>query len=208
MELQNARFARKPLAAILNGGAWTVMRVALFLDVVNTAAGFTGTPLLRFGLCSGTTDIPGDTTPTNAVGVAVGNTNWTYASQIYTPGFARPITYISGTLNASAGGITCPTINSSTIGGGNEGSMLFVTITKGSPNYTIDVWGRNSGSAVVTQADFDTQSIANTPTFSGHGDGIGNIAFSEGAGTLDAGFVYWDAAYLLRLHKWRVLRIA
>lgn len=216
VEMQNARFARLPLASLFDSNAWTTVRVALRMDVVSTTT-FTPTSFF-FGLCSGTTNIPGDATPTNAIGArstpgvafsyysAGGPTGYQFTGEM------KPYKNVGGveTAGVTFGSGAVAFNSSSNTNADGPACGMFVTITKGSPNYTLDLFCVNAASSAgLTQAQFEAQSIATTPVKTGQNYITGKtIAFDQTAGTLDAAFVYWSEATALRLFDWRVVRIA
>ena len=50
------------------GNNWNTLRIALSYNVEDTGATLTGT-MLRFGLCHGTANMPGDATTDNSYGI-------------------------------------------------------------------------------------------------------------------------------------------
>jgi hypothetical protein len=87
--------------------------------------------------------------------------------------------------------------------------MLFVDVTKGSPNYSFSWFYCLSATASpdVTQADFTTQVQAATPSFTNHafrGTTATGLAFSEAAGTLDCVNVFWP----LQMHRMHICDVA
>lgn len=212
VEMQGARFARKPVPAVFDGGAWTKIRVALWWkSEVGYSTTPTGTPRFRVGLCSGTTNIPGDATPTNAIGFVSTAASWTGyntgANTIVHYFTCAPFTNVAGVetigANASAN-VGIPAVENS-----QDGGMFFVDITKGSPNFTVQLIARKAlASSTEDNTTFEAQSILGLPN-------VGSvalctaqtIAFSQSNGTLDAAFVYWDPTFLCRLKHWRVIRL-
>jgi hypothetical protein len=213
IELQAARWARKPIADLFS--SWTKIRVGIRCDVTSTA-NFTPTEFFM-GLCSGTTDIPGDTTPLNAVGIrSVPAGLWTYQTsggtaynQMYVAAF-KSYKIVNGvqTAGLSSGALAINTTNN--IHANGPACGLFVTITKGSPNYTLELfrgdWGFSFG---MTKAQFDAQIIATTPTVTNHiTTGSLTIAFDETAGTLDTACLYFSDTTIIRVHDWAVVKLA
>lgn len=205
--MQSARFARKPLPTIITPG-WAIIRNAIFCDVVDTGGAITCE--FSMGFCSGTTNIPGDPSPTNALVAQFGGSAFNYAASVYTPNIGVPVKYVAG-VRTQGGGIITPQFYSSTIGGGSTGCMIFVDIVKAG-GYPVWVFGKNNtGNPVVTEADFNTQCQLPTPAFANHStSNWSTIApnFSEAGGTIDAACLYWNSAALLRVKKWEVLLIA
>ena len=109
-----------------------------------------------FGLCSGTTNLPGDATTTHAIGVGT-NGDWNGSSNASYYGFGTTFNFLSrigstltalgGDVAATNAGIGHPTPA--------QRSILFVDFTKGSPNWTgqVQVVRNTSTSTVDTSYD-------------------------------------------------------
>lgn len=188
----------------------------MYFDITDT--GYTiAYPDWRIGLCSGTTDIPGDVTPTNAVGVKMGAAfggAWNYynggANNIVHSNIKWiPFKQVAGVLTGGAdfGGLSHASVSG--LANGN-GTPVFVDIIKGSPNYTMQVWAQNATVSSVTPAAYLQQVNNVSPVLTGCVSlGTQPLAFSESGGTLDAGFHYWNTGYPpVRIRDWRVLRLA
>lgn len=208
----NARFARKPIAGLFAGGAWTKIRVAVFLDLVNSLSPLSSAQLYM-GLCSGTTNIPGDATPTNAIGLTTTGT-WTYYSvsapqyQFYGTVYPRRIVagvQTDGTFLDNMGIAT----DTNSIGP----SMIFCDITKGSPNFSVRLYclKQASSNVGINETVFEQQSVIDTPSLFG-GNYVNaaaqTLAFDEANGTLDAAFVYWNLTQAIRIRQLRVIKLA
>lgn len=214
LEMQNGRFARLPLPALFMSGSWTKIRVALRMDVTGTAS-FTPTEFF-FGLCSGTSNIPGDATTTNAIGArskVAGNLSYSAtagAQQFYGEFLAYKSVGGTETAGTTFGNGVCGFNATANTNASGPSCGFFVTITKGSPNYTLDLFCiQPISSGGMTYAQFQTQSIASTPSLTGHSNITGKtIAFDQTAGTLDAAFIYWSDSLLLCVRDWRVILLA
>lgn len=215
VEMINGRFARKPLSGAFDGGAWTKIRVALRMDVTDTTGLVVGFNFF-FGLCSGTATIPGDASAVNAIGAkntdAFGTTYSGTAGAQQQYGELKTYKQVGAVLTAGTtfGNGLCAfnTTNNTNANGPSCG--LFVTITKGAPNYSLDLFCVDPlFSAGMTSAQFATQSIALVPALAGHrNNSAKTIAFDEVAGTLDSAFVYWSPIPVLRILEWRVILLA
>lgn len=212
VEMANARFARKPLPGLFASGTWSKIRVAVLLKCNDTGADISGTPLFQFGLCSGTTNIPGDATPTNAIGVTTNNSSWsrivTVGQESYASTQTKTLTNVGGVITLSAN-LANPNIYLNTYTGTAVGSPWFVDITKGSPNFQIAQWYQSLLTMAISSAQYLTQSISAVPSFAGM-TLLGNTAtaFSEASGTLDSAFVYFNQASAMRILDWRVIKLA
>jgi hypothetical protein len=206
VEMVNARFARAPLPAIFSG--WTTLRVGLYLKIEDSGANVTGTIRFAFGLCAGDTNIPGDATCTHFAGCIAGSSPWTRAT--------GPIRY-SGSNYFPAKIVNTTTTFGTTLGGTiwqtQNLQILFVEITKGSPNYSFRVYGRSTATADTTPtlSDFYAAMSAGSPS----GTGMTyfpaqTVAVDEGAdGTFDNACVWWNQTNPpMNIAAWQAYRIA
>ena len=212
VEMVNARFARKPVAGLFDGGAWTKIRVALYLDIDTTSS--IANPTFYFGLCSGTTNIPGDATPTNAIGCWFNNAaTLTYyngagttSRQLFGEWFPRKNV---GGVEASGTSFGNPSGGVATSDNTGSPSALLIDISKGSPNYTLSLFSPSGAITAMTDAQFATLANQTSPSYASYSAKSGaTLAFSESAGTLDSAFIYWSPAIALRLRQWRVIKVA
>lgn len=197
--LTNSNFARPFLIA----GGWTKIRISMRLAITDSGANITSSPRFAIGLCSGETNIFQDATTTHWCGFINNSATWTRDA-------GPPIGYnIGGALpwavSKRIGSTT--TMNASTITGISNTVLyekstanrtaMFVTITKGSPNYTFSIFSRNTPAASdVTLATFLAQVDLAIPAMTNHGSDNGTfntIAIDEGAnGTFDHVNIAWD----------------
>lgn len=197
MILSNSTPCRPPTILL---SSWTKMRVAARLCIRDQGVNLTGTPRLALGLCSGSTNTFGAATTTHFVGVVTNNATLTRN--------AGPPVYYSG-LNLAACkrvGSTLTTNASAINGGGSfmfaqpaDGyrTLFFVDIEKGSPNYTMNAFYRNSSTgADVSADDFLYYAQLDTPSLTGYNFGTARtVAVDEGAdGTLDHVNPAWSMA--------------
>ena len=210
VEMSNGRFARQPIAGLFSG--WTTLRVALLVRMNDSGANITGTPRFMFGLCAGTSNIPGDATVTHACGCITNNATWTRTAGppgYYSPLTIAPSTYINTTI---ATGTNLSTTSALGFSGTIVNAMVFIDITKGSPNYSLRLLSRtNTASGAPTQSDFNAQSVATTPAFTGHTyTAAQTIAVDEVAnGTFDSAFVWWNQVTpAINILSWRVVLLA
>lgn len=200
VRVDNARFARQPLPEIFTG--WTKLRVALLLNILDSGVNITGTIRFAYGLCAGSTNIPGDATCTHFVGGLLASSPWARNT---------PPTRYSG--NAFAAKLVGTTLTTSAIAACTyvvtPSQMLFIDITKGSPNYSLQAFFSVS-TTVATYATFLTQSLAGTPSATGHSyPAAETIAVNEGVdGILDHACVWWNKADpAWDIAAWRVFRL-
>lgn len=128
------------------GDNWSILRIGLLLNIVD-AGSFPGS-LFRVALCHGTVNMPGDATTDNSYGCEFSG-SWsrgTYGYNMANSAFTRV-----GTTK-----VLSPTNISPRIAfQGVSRYVLFMDITKGSPNYTFAFWYHSgNGAGDVTPASF------------------------------------------------------
>ena len=194
ISLSNSRFARLHSVS----SAWTKVRIALRAIMTNTGASITGSPDFFVGLSSGTTAIYGDASATHAVGIHTNAATWTYsASNYYSSSGAgvRPrkqvlTTFTNGSALTTGILVLYP---DATVA---QRWLYFVDITKGSPNYTFDLYS-NGGptSGDISSATFLAAAQSAAPSVAGHtfSGSPQTLAVNEGTdGTLDAVNLAWN----------------
>lgn len=187
LNMSNSSWAR-PIAL---PSTWSKVRLGFRLHFIPSAAVTSGTSF-GLGLCSGTTALLGDLTTTNFVGLLC-NAGVAPSGGQVTSTFV-PATKVGTALTVGAGVLACYW-NVSTTGTDDTFEMLFVDVTKGSPNYTLQCFGFsvNGGSTNVSQAQFLAQVVAATPAFTGHTyTGGTTVAASEAAGVFNAVTAWWS----------------
>lgn len=213
VEMQNGRFARLLDPSAFASGTWGKIRIALYMSMFDTGTTVGSTPIFQVGLCSGTSNIPGDATPTNAVGLNVTAASWAYYNggasyKIYNCGTCYPFKNVGGTLT---NGTSSTSVVFTTTGSADGlAAEFYVDITRGSPNYTVQLFCPTAGAPGISEATFETQSLVGTPVITNHGFLTAQtIAFDESAGSLSAAFVYYNqiAAYGL-IRQMRVIRLS
>jgi hypothetical protein len=203
VRMTNARFARQPLPDIFTG--WSQLRVALYLAINDSGGNITGTIRFTLGLCAGSTNIPGDATCTHFAGGLLASTPWTRGT--------GPTRYTG--VNTFPSKLVGTTLTTGTTFGGSYWltgvpQMLFIDITKGSPNYSFRLFFPTA-SATPSVSDFETQSVAATPAFSNYTYASAQtVAVNEGTdGTFDHSCVWWNQTNpTFDIAYWRVYRLA
>lgn len=202
LDLSNCQILRRP--SYLNN--WTTMRIGLHY-CVPSAATIVGTPSIYIGMGSGLTNGIGDATTTNWIGVKTTGATWTRVlsgAQAYANMTGiRVHKKVGSTLTPHATGDMTGTPHTSLDAAFR--TVLLVEITKGSPNYTVNVGVGTSNSAIitvdVTPANMDGYMAL--PVGMGGIGTVGNpnivavttnntLAMSEVAGNLDCIQIYWD----------------
>lgn len=186
--MTNARFARPLPSAFLSG--WTKIRVALFLQLVDSAADITGTPRFAVGLCAGSTNIIGDTTTDHFVGVMSTSATWTRStSAIRYSSIIGPSKRVGTTITPGTAFATTMTMHTT------NPALFFVDITKGSPNYTVQgFYNAAVGAAATTEANFLSISVMAVPAHTNHVlPAAQTIAADEDVdGVLNHACVWWN----------------
>lgn len=187
--------------------SWSKIRLGLLHHMPNASAGtnITGTPGLYLGFCHlinpNQGNLIGDATTDHFVGVFTNSATWTYNAGASCPAnnalffniVMTPVVNVAGTPTTGSN-IATDWITSACDG---LRTLTFLDVTKGSPNYTLNLYGNTSGSAAdVTIGSFLTNVALSSPGLSGYGFQTSQtIAVNEGSnGTLNAVNVYWNRA--------------
>lgn len=187
------------------GTNWNILRVAMMWNLDSATTDLTSTPNWCFGVCSGTNSLPLDVAVTNFVGVWTTNTTWTYTPSYHTYNgiVFTPVSKVGSTLTrgtAISQTYSFHGANAATSRAFSFKQILFVTITKGSPNYTISTFGLNDTThdiASNTLNDFFNRLPLGDPTDFGantYFKGTNTVAASEAPGPLDTVAFGWDRA--------------
>lgn len=196
IQLSNGQFGR--LINLPTG--WTTIRMGLRYHMTNTGAGLVGTPKFFFGFGHGTTNMIGDATCDHFVGTAFQDTLdfvvgppvyyqehninlWTTAVKV--GGALAVASPLATVFNISAGAAT----------GALDRIVTFLTLTKGSPNYTFQGFYNNIITGVdITPTQFLAQMTQAAPALTNHTNGAAQTqAVNEAVnGTLNAVQVYWN----------------
>jgi hypothetical protein len=175
------------------GNDWSKIRVALRLCAQDTGANIVGTPRLFAGVCSGTTNPwnNGAAVTTHAVGYLTVGATWTRS--------ASPPHYVIdwgackrvGTTLTAGSSIGTRLLQHTPEDGNRQ--LLFIDITKGSPNYTLLLWTKLiSGAQDITQAQLLDQAIIESPSLTSHGAATQSLGVSGSDGDLDSVNLAWD----------------
>jgi hypothetical protein len=191
IQMSNSSWARP----ITLPSTWSKVRIGIRVHWAPSVSPGAGTNFV-LGLGSGITNIIGDYSTTNFVGVS-SNGSYTISSGQWQNFVNNAVTkvgtaYTVGTAIDNANIKFLPVNAAATA----DRAVIFVEITKGSPNYTLDVL---MGNAVfdVSAATFLTQVQQAVPAFGGGGysygsNGAKTIAFSESNGVLNSVQCWWN----------------
>lgn len=194
--------------------SWTSLRIGLRLHMRNQGANLTGTPRLAFGVIAGTSNLFDDLTTSHFVGIRTNAATWTYTgtNRFLVPvGSLVPIkkvgvTVTSGTafFPATQWGIGAATAVTGEVNGTTTASadrtLLFVDITKGTPNFTIKCFGWQNTGAAPADVDFETFETlmsSGAPSLSEHASSDEqSLAVDQTAnGTLNAVTWHWSRLF-------------
>lgn len=204
VRMTNARFARQPLPDIFTG--WSQLRVALYLSLNDSGANITGTIRFAFGLCAGSTNIPGDATCTHFAGGLLASSPWTRATA---PTRYSGINFFPSKLVGTT--LTTGTPTSGVVMRTAVPQMVFVDIIKGSPNYSFRPFFPGTATESPSVANFEAQSVAGTPAYANYTYATAQtVAVNEGTdGTFDHSCVWWNqSSPTFDIAYWRVYRLA
>jgi hypothetical protein len=184
------------------GSNWTRLRIGIRFSYEDTGATLTGTPRFVLGLCSGTANPwnNGASTTLNFIGVRQVNASVTrniVGDSTHFAGALQPFKRLGITST------TGTTFTNAWVGSAQPATrrnLLFLDILKGSPNYTLHGFYRDSTvGADVTRAKFIEQVEVVSSVVSNHswtdGGPLGagkTLAFDEVAGALDTVNIAWD----------------
>lgn len=170
---------------------WSKIRFGMRMHCVGNVA-VTGLNA-AFGFCSGTSALPGDFSTTNFVGIGLNAVAGGGGGQIDC--FFQPMTKVGTTTTFGANLLHAFLPQS--VANTYDTELLFVDVTKGNPNYSIQAFGptTNGGIGVASAADFLTQVVQATPAFLNHTYVAAlTIAASEVAGAFNAVTAWWGSA--------------
>jgi len=168
IQLSNSNFARLWSSDL--GTSWTTLRLACRISMTLTGADLTSTPRFSYGVCSGTSNIYMDATTTHWYGLLSIESAWYYYTNGYAFGYGgthpQPTKRITTTnTSGSSWNVTPRAVNSTT----ENRSVLFLDITKGSPNFTGKIFCRNGDTTGdVTLATYLAQAVLSSPTVTNH----------------------------------------
>lgn len=198
IQLNNGQFGRP----ITLPTGWGTIRVGLRLHFTDSGADLTGTPNFAVGFGNGTTNMVGDLTTNNWIGI-MPTVSWARTSAsppFYNLGGGtvnpRLFTKIGTTFTSGSYMQAGFTYLSASAGGPTPGRQLyFLDIQKGSPNYSGANFAPINGTIIdQSAATFLTLMINSAPSLSNYNySGFdAAIAFSESTYPLNAVQIWWD----------------
>lgn len=195
IQLSNSQFGR----AITIPATWSKVRVGIHFDMTDSGGSLTGNPKFYMGLGHGTTNMIGSATCDHFVGLKSNGATWTRFAAYYNQGTASIIGMKKvGVAETSAGGLNSGpmTIGHDAGGVGTDRTYLNLTITKGSPNYGLNLTYNTGGGAPDSTSDYFQGIVCVQPeqaTAAYTVAGIINLAVDEAVdGILNTVQIYWD----------------
>lgn len=165
--------------------------------MTDNALAATDTPRLAVGFGHGVTNLVGDRTCDNWIGMisadsSVNRSATSYqwdANQLVVAKKVGTTLTTGGALNAALAYIFNQALAATA-----DRTVFFVDLTKGAPNYSVRIFYRSSSTVVDTsQATFLLQMAADPPSLTGYTYGANAaLAFDETAGALDTVQLWWD----------------
>lgn len=185
------------IVRLVDLGTWNVIRCGFLHSVRQDSLTGGITPDFAVGFCAGTSAVFGDASVTHFVGLSNENvTAWTLSGANFLSAVLLPTKKVGVTkTTGSAFSFPAKWITYANTTADLKRSMTILTITKGSPNYSFDLFYRDSETASdPTFANLTTQMEAGTPAFTSHiNSATRTLAVDEGVdGTLTAFQAYWS----------------
>lgn len=192
--LSNAQFARP-----FDISTWTTLRVGIRWVITSDATLSSGLTSCLVGLCSGTTNLPGDATCQHAIGLGTAGVAWSASSTtFYATTTSSFISKIGTTVTTGLGGSSFTDMGAGRSDTGAQRAAWFVDFTKGSPNWTAKAFYRNDTTITLdmSQQTFLDLMAIDTPSLTGY---IASSSFSFAVdeatnGTLNSVFFWWSRA--------------
>jgi len=175
-------------------GGWSKIRFGLLINLaVNAVVNLTSDPRWAVGFCHGTSNVYGDASCDHFVGGRPNQSSWVYPGgpSLVCDFFGYKCVGTTETASSAifgSNGLNVYTQTSSS----TSRQLWFVDVTKGSPNYTINMWG-SSGYADNAVSDFLTNLPLASP--SATAGAPQTLAVNEGTdGVLNAVSTWWNRA--------------
>lgn len=204
-------------ATLSCGSDWNVLRIGMRVSVYSTT-NYTTPGTLAIGVCSGTTNMYKDASTNNFVGATTNpaetwsayNSDGLYTMNLFH--HLRASTKVGATqTNSMSTSSTFPVIGHAT----TQRSCWFITITKGSPNFTISFqtsgYAGTTGWLNRTLSDFETamSDVTINSTLFNYVGADRTVAVDEGAnGALDTLNISWGGSRALEISDLAYSRIS
>lgn len=190
IQLSSGQFGR--LVTLPTG--WSKVRVGLHCHCTDPGVAVSSVSFF-VGLGAGTTNMIGDRTTDHFVGTLITAADlWSRGATLMT-GISVAAGKKVGTTTTVGGAISAgAALPNQAAGAGTDRDVWLVDITKGSPNYTVALFGIAVGPADYTSTYFLSQMPLLAPVFGADGViGSGTVAVNEAVdGTLNAVQVSWN----------------
>jgi hypothetical protein len=212
--IENGQFARP----LLFGTTWNEIRIGIRWHMRDSGANLASNPQVFLGVCSGDTNLWGDATTTHAVGINFNAATWTRNTTNYQVSGVNtifPAKRVGSTITRGSTTSTAWAIGNQAAADAADRTVLFCQILKGSPNYSIRSFHRNTTSSTppadISSATFLTEmNVLGTPVITNHVFSAGvNLAVNEGTdGALDHVAFSWDRTTGIEICDIAVARIS
>jgi hypothetical protein len=179
------------------GTSWTQLRFGIRFHIRDSGATLTGTPRFVMGVCSGSSNIYGDSSTTNFAGIRTNSGTWTRSATNYevTVNMFAPTKKVATTItDGTVLNTSWRLPNGAAVPSADRG-VFFVDVNKGSPNYTFDIFKLSSGAALVdiSRTTFLEQMEVAAPSITNYATGTtAGLALDESAGSFDHLSLFWD----------------
>jgi len=191
IQMFNSTWAR----SVALPSSWSKIRAGVLLYLDPTAfTTLTGTPKFTLGFCHGTANKVGNPTTDHFVGVQSTSATWPYPGNDGRSSDYKPLVDVASTPTYGTAIATNSLYIPCSASAGSVRNVFFVDITKGSPNYTFNIFGPIGIGGDVTVATFLAQMAQSSPSIATHNFfSAQTMAVDEaGNGLLNAINCYWD----------------
>lgn len=198
------------------GTTWNQLRIGILSTMNTPSASISGPPIMAFGVCADTTNLYGEASTDHFVGAIQQLNPFSYsyydATHRYLYGSFYEAKKVGTTQTVGGGGLAYPVY----FGGWptSERTAVFLEITKGSPNFTLQMCHKNNLDLVdCNVAKFrscmeavDLAGIRSILGTGGHAVGTARtLAVNEGTdGDLNAVALYWERS----TPEWEISEVA
>lgn len=134
IQMANSCFSR----GVSFPSGWKTIRVGMRLHMSNTG-GTLSSPTFAFGICSGSANIFGDSTVGHFLG-AVSTGPWAFQTTFYNNTSFVAAKKVGSSLTQSAAFIQNAAVQCQAATNTADRGFMFIDITKGSPNYTLNLF--------------------------------------------------------------------
>lgn len=172
---------------------WNHIRFGIVHTVQDTGANLANSPTFAAGFCHGTSAILGDAAAAHTLALQTNQATWTHGTSDYNTINIQPLVIVAGSVTT---GSPIFVSNSRISHDPTIRKAWLIDVTKGSPNYTINLTAANSTGigADIPIATFLNQMPVASPSFDSEAAGSAQtLAVNEATnGLFNAINVFWD----------------